>query len=548
MLRAHEVEGQDSDDPFMPLPTNLPDFDDGINIGNLDDSTMSDWLDNFSANGGVVPDELLSVTELLGLSGSGLIGANAGSDLDLRSPEKFQDLKFTSTPKAKSALDSGFADESLANKSIEYKVVLNDITDKLAGNIFTSLKDVCESSGSLHVSFQDDSMKTPVKKAVQPNENNGQPGGDLQLKVWERNVPIIRRRIRTMPVNIASQQLTATPSSSTSGTTTLSYPPDLKRLKRKKKPSVSLFPSPASLPPATVVKSEPPVTCSKCREPLADPSETEIGEAELMYYTGIKKHKSALGIIKFMRLPDCSELSTFKRILVTIMKLRFDFPYEDLGFRLRKPASLVKEVIGSTAAIMSAALIDFIPWSEPPTAKCASAQRRSFYLTELKHSEMKVIVLIEDKSNLPICYVSELFDPSSEAMDIAIATCSSHFVDGDLVCFPDSDVGAIRKATFYKVVVGESGVSFKLADGKLNEGPVRAFLTRNAALVSELEAYLATNIGRMKINSEIPIDTGIRICSALINVNYLPENNLLSYFQQVFARSSQATAAHRLSR
>lgn len=29
MLRAHEVEGQDSDDPFMPLPTNLPDFDDG---------------------------------------------------------------------------------------------------------------------------------------------------------------------------------------------------------------------------------------------------------------------------------------------------------------------------------------------------------------------------------------------------------------------------------------------------------------------------------------------------------------------------------------
>ncbi|CAA9997685.1 unnamed protein product [Nesidiocoris tenuis] len=240
MLRAHEVEGQDSDDPFMPLPTNLPDFDDGINIGNLDDSTMSDWLDNFSANGGVVPDELLSVTELLGLSGSGLIGANAGSDLDLRSPEKFQDLKFTSTPKAKSALDSGFADESLANKSIEYK---------------------------------DDSMKTPIKKAVQPNENNGQPGGDLQMKVWERNVPIIRRRIRTMPVNIASQQLTATPSSSTSGTTTLSYPPDLKRLKRKKKPSVSLFPSPASLPPATVVKSEPPVTCSKCREPLVDPSE-----------------------------------------------------------------------------------------------------------------------------------------------------------------------------------------------------------------------------------------------------------------------------------
>uniref|UniRef100_A0A146LK21 Uncharacterized protein n=1 Tax=Lygus hesperus TaxID=30085 RepID=A0A146LK21_LYGHE len=526
MLRKAMNSGPAESDPFLPL-ANIPDLEDGISMADLNDSTMSDWLGRISPSAMTQPDELLSVTDLLGLSGSGLLGAD--SDHELRSPEKFQDLRYTSTPKSKTttaALDSGFGEESTANKSIEYKVVLNDITDKLKADFFTSLSDVCEYSPNVKVTTQvnnDSITKTPLKRPPSADENKGDHG-EAQDRVWERNVSIIRRRIRTIPACRPANILARAASLPNASVTSSAVVKDAKR-PRKKKPV-------ASLPVAAA--------CAKCRCSPNETGETEISEGELLYYTGIKKHKSALGVVKFTRLPEFSKVTAFKRMLITMMKLRFDFPYEDLGFRLREGTDLVRHIISSTAAVMGVALSPFIPWLEPLTAR--RTQKRVFYLHEIADSKMKVVVLLEDKASLPICYVSDAYDPSFDGIHIVTATVAhGHFADSDLVCTLVAD-----NPLFYRIVCTDTETTFKLAEGRFNEAAVEMFLARNQNFVKELSTYLATDIKRRTPTDVIQFDTAVRICCAFVNINHLPEENLLNYLQLVFARSSQAAVAHQL--
>ncbi|KAF6199422.1 hypothetical protein GE061_007448 [Apolygus lucorum] len=468
MLRGAMNDGRVDSDPFLSLP-NIPDLEDGISLPNINDSVMSDW-----GSAIIQPDELIS--DLLGLSGSGLLGGD--SDLDFKSPEKFQDLRYTSTPKSKTtstAVDSGFGEDSTANKSIEYKVVLNDITDKLKAEHFTSLSDVCDNSPNVKVISQvinDSITKTPVKRPSSTDENKGDQSDD-QEKVWERNVSIIRRRIRTIPACRPANILARGVSLPNAGMTSSTVVQNVKRLKKKKP-----------------VVSQPVSSCAKCSCSLKESGETEISEAELLYYTGIKKHKSALGVVKFTRLPEFSKVTAFKRMLITIMKLRFDFPYEDLGFRLREGTDLVRHIISSTAAVLGIALSPFIPWLEPLTSR--RTQKRVFYLHEIADSKMKVVVLLEDKASLPICYVSDAYDPSFDGIHIVTATVAhGYFADSDLVCTLVDD-----NPLFYRIVCTDTETTFKLAEGRFNEAAVEVFLGRNQNFVKELSAYLATDIKR----------------------------------------------------
>ncbi|XP_014240143.1 uncharacterized protein LOC106661354 [Cimex lectularius] len=410
----------------------------------------SDWL--FDNPSPLYPDELLDVNSLLGLDETALSLLEEEGTATVENKETFQDLKFTSTPKSGTTFcgDSGIGETSVFHGKTpreEYKTVLHDITDSHKFNIQganDSFISITDVAGREISGISCQFQTTPVKRCKQ----EASPViTTLNTSKISRNIPIIRRK-----VNVA-------------------------------------FPTPSSSSLSNRNKND------------------KIAREQLVYYSGLNVYENAVGIVKYIHLPT-SELSKYKMMLLTFMKLRLDLEWKDLAYRFEIDVTEAQSIFDKTLSVLSKSVLDLLPWHVQRVNNRVTAM--NFYAFVAENSSGKVLIVISNEK-IPIFFVTPWYTSTQPPSLMLYIQCSKYFIPGDIICISDP-------LEFYQVSE-EGGQLVFTQIGKITQGDT--FNQDIQCVISKLSNYVLTKTSRF--TDDIDIAKVMLVCCALTNFNFMDQ-------------------------
>ena len=89
-------------------------------------------------------------------------------------------------------------------------------------------------------------------------------------------------------------------------------------------------------------------------------------DVKILYYTGIPNWEIFLVVFGYVRsdLSEKCRLSQFQQLLMTLMRLRHNFPLQDLGYHLSVHMSTISRVVNHVIDVLYVKLKPLILWPE----------------------------------------------------------------------------------------------------------------------------------------------------------------------------------------